>query len=448
MLECSVTSCVSAEQKLELAIATDSLQENADSLENLAQVSLCVGGISPVGLELLERGTKEKAFLPLSHLSDYRELQELRYRSLEKQLETDDQLELGGLRVYTQSSSSSVCVVSLKETIARDIAGGVAVQSEALETGLLAHGVVRRVEKYGYLVGYPGGATGLLPTRHIRDSFVDSPLGILEPGDTVLTRVMEVEEGRFVVSSRDSDVITNEAPDREELDSIGDWFLAYLSTRDALLREVSEMESHRTPGQIVECTLLEKGLGGTIVSLGDEGSATAVGLEATELEEGDTHRACVLGISICPNNLYVSLNADLVESYSTADWSAVELGTGSCVEARVLLVLPRYMVGLVGTLRGPRLVYIIRGTAVSTKSLQTIREQYINKRVSIIILNRDLYSSSLVLGLLVEGSQLSASQKRQLTWEQDSNSIGAIVTAQVSWNMLIKYQCILMQLIA
>ena len=436
MLECSVVSCVSADQKLELSLATDTPQENADSLESLSQVRLSVGGISPTGLELFERGTKERAVLPLFHLSDYKEIQQLRYRSLQKQLESDDQLELGGLYVYTQTSSSSICVVSLKESIARDIVRGVAVQASGPETGLLAHGVVRRVEKYGYLVGYPGGATGLLPNRYIRDAFVDSPQGILGPGDTVLTRVMEAEEGRFVVSSRDSDVISSEPPDRESLRSQGDWFLSYLSTRDSLLREVSGAESHLTPGQVVDCSLLEKGPGGTVVSLEGGGSATALGLEATELEEGDTQRACILGVSICPTQLYVSLSAQLVESYSTADWSAAELGVGSCVDARVELVLSRYMVGLVATLSGPRLIYIIRGAAVSTRSLQTILEQYLKKRVSVVILNRELYDSNVALGLLTEGPQLSASQKKQLARGQDTINIGSIVTAQVSWNSI------------
>ena len=440
VLECSVFSCLPAEQKLELSLATDTPEGNAASLENFSEVCLCVGGISPTGLELFERGTKERAALPMSHLSDYPEIQEMRFRSLQKRIETGDQLEIGGLYVYTQSCSSSVCVVSLKESLGRDMDRGVSLLTAEMETGLLAHGVVRRVEKYGCIVVYPGGASGLLPNRYIRDSFVDSPAGILGVGDTVLTRVMEVEEDRFVVSSRDSDVISNEPPDRDSLSSAGEWFQAYLSTRDTFLREVSAC--HFTPGDVMGCTLLEKGQGGTIVSLDGGSFATAVGLAAGELEEGDAERACFLGLSTCPLKLFVSLSSELVEAYSTGNWSGAELAVGSSVEARVQLVLPRYMVGIVGTLRGPRLMYIIRESAVSTRSLQSLVEEYLNKKVSVVIVNNELYSLNVVLGLLSGGSQLSTSQKRQLVRGQDSIRIGAVVTAQVSWNvtiMLTKY---------
>ncbi|KAI6656464.1 Protein RRP5-like [Oopsacas minuta] len=437
VVECCVVSCEPADQKLELSLATDPVQENADYLENFTQVSLTVGGISPNGLELYNSNTNERAALSIYHLSDYKDIQQLRYKSLEKQLKANAQLVIPDLYVYTQSFSGNVCIASLKEGIARDITSDVMINNASeIETGVLIHGVVKRVEKYGFIIGYPGDTTGLLPNRFIRDEFVDSPVGILTVGDSVLTKVMEVtEEGRFVVSSRDSDVKSQNPPDVESINYLGKWFVSYLSTRDTLLKELSVIDilSCYIPGQIVSCALAEMGKEGTIVSLSSGINATVVGLEATELSVGETYSSCILGVSACPMIVYVSLNESLVESYSTEGVLISELAVGSSVQARIELVLPKYMVGLVATLHGPRLVYIIREVALSTKSFQNILEQYMNKRVNVVILNDILYSDSMgiALGLLMEGSQLSSTQKKRLVRDREDVNIGSIVTAQV-----------------
>ena len=442
VVECCVVSCEPADQKLELSLPTDSVLKNVELLENFSMTSLTVGGISPNGLELYSSDTREKASLPIYHLSDFKDIQQMKFKSLEKRLETNDQLILSDSYVYTQSGSGHACVLSLKESIGRDISGDVTIQNASeVETGVLIHGVVKRVEKYGFIVGYPGGCTGLLPNRYIRDEFVDSPARILSMGDTVLTRVMEVTEGRFVLSSRDSDVISQEPPDGESITRVGEWFVSYLSTRDTLLREVSDVDitSCVTPGQIIGCSLKEMGRGGTTVSLSTGTTASVVGLEATELSVGETYPSCVLGISTCPTRVYVSLNESLVESYSTAGAPVSELVVGSSVQARVHLVLPQYMVGLVATLHGPRLVYIIREIALSTRSFQNFREQYLEKRVNIVILNTSLYGdeANVVLGLLIEGSQLSSTQKKQLVRGREEVEIGSVVNAQVDYLIYI-----------
>lgn len=435
VVECCVVSCEPADQKLELSLSTDSVHENVELLENFSKTSLTIGGISPNGLELYCSETKEKAALPIYHLSDFKDIQQMKFKSLQKQLETNDQLILSDIYVYTQSGSGHVCVLSLKESIGRDIRGDVMIQDASeVETGVLIHGVVKRVEKYGFIVGYPGGCTGLLPNRYIRDEFVDSPAGLLSVGDTVLTRVMEVAEGKFILSSRDSDVISQEPPDGESISRVGEWFVLYLSTRDALLREVSDVDmTCVTPGQILECSLKEMGREGTTVSLSTGTTASVVGLEATELSVGEAYPSCVLGISTCPTRVYVSLNESLVESYSTVGAPVSELAVGSSVQARIELVLPLYMVGLVATLHGPRLVYIIREVALSTRSFQNFLEQYMNKRVNVVILNTSLYGdeASVVLGLLIEGSQLSNTQKKKLTRGREGMEIGSVVKAQV-----------------
>ena len=435
VVECCVISCEPADQKLELSLPTDSGHKNVELLENFSKTSLTVGGISPNGLELYNADTQEKAALPIYHLSDFKDIQQMKFKSLEKQLETNDQLILSDIYVYTQSGSGHACVLSLKESIGRDISSDVMIlDASEVETGFLIHGVVKRVEKYGLMVGYPGGCTGLLPNRYIRDEFVDSPAGILSVGDSVLTRVMEMTEGRFILSSRDSDVMSHEPPDGESIARVGEWFVSYLSTRDTLLREFDvDIVSCVTPGQILECSLKEMGREGTTVSLSTGTTASVVGLEATELSVGETYPSCVLGISTCPTRVYVSLNESLVESYSTAGAPVSELAVGSSVQARVHLILPLYMVGLVATLHGPRLVYIIREVALSTRSFQNFLEQYLNKRVNVVILNTSLYGNetNVVMGLLIEGSQLSNTQKKQLTRGREEVEIGSVVNAQV-----------------
>ena len=440
VLECRVISCEPTEQKLVLTLATNSQQENVSLLESFSQVRLTVGGISPHGLELFDSETKEKAALPIGHLSDYKDIQQLRFQRLERQLGADDSLCLYSVRVFTQSCRGQVCVVSMKESVERDIGAGTVMQGATeLEPGLLIHGVVKRVDKYGFLIAYPGDSTGLLPNRLIKDEFVQSPVGLLQVGDTVLTKVMEVNEGRFVVSARDSDVISQDPPNEDTIGTIGHWFRTYLSDRDELLREASSVVSEYRPGQVVDCTLIGEREEGTIVSLGGETNATAVGTESAQFGSGEERRGCVLGVSACPDKIFVTLSENLVESYSSADYAPSELVPGSAIEARIELVQPQYMVGVVGTLRGSRLVYVIRDMAVSTKSTQSIREQYLSKRVNVVVLSGSLEcggeSVGVALGVLIEGPQLTTSQKKRLVKGLDEIKVGAVVTAQVMFNM-------------
>jgi len=273
-------------------------------------------------VKVVSKGMASVVTLPTQHLTDDVGLAEIIKSSL-----TVGQ-EVSGLvwhkDVVTIISKKSSLVDSWSD-LPKDLAD--------YEVGLVVPGVVQLIKPFGVMLRVPGMSNLVLaPTRHLQDYFVDNPVGLVDIGQTLMCRVLQVdrEQEKLTVSTSVSGVL-----DKQKLVETG----AELVTQ--WLDYTAEHRSGPAMGSLVTGKITQVTEFGYMLDIdGVQGivTNTNLGRQQGELDVGDSVSGVVVFVDRVMGGVCVELSCEggLVSRTTTKRGDVVT--KGNVVKGEVVLV--------------------------------------------------------------------------------------------------------------
>ncbi|KPP72797.1 protein RRP5-like, partial [Scleropages formosus] len=337
VVKTKVLSCNAEQEKLLLSFKAAMGPESDSMKEHLQEFNFEIGTkvearIVKKLLDVLQMSIlpeESPALLPRAHLSDHVSNCSLLWEALREGDVVSNAVCL--------SKSKSNAILTKKPIVAAALEDGfVARDFSDLQVGMQLVGWVKNIMPYGVFVEFPYGLVALAPKSAISDMFVTSTEGIFQIGQTLLTKVtnLDEEKRRVLVSLKVSDVSSGEE------DSLGR-LLHGLQERTAMVKMMSSRADLKLPEFLCSLTLGQK-LKVTVGTVKEDGSVTFVGDElpgvtvvakkyhvtGVKVAPGEKVTVVVLHVDLLALQVHVSLIPELVGKKK-------HLETGSTLPAAV-----------------------------------------------------------------------------------------------------------------
>ncbi|GAB0192080.1 protein RRP5 [Grus japonensis] len=270
------------------------------------------------GLEvsILEDEGNVIASIPTVHLSDFVATCKLLWHCLQE----GDVLP----RVMCLSDKGEHIILSRKSAVISAVQEEQVVRSfSEIQPGMLLTGYVRNVMPFGVFVEFPFGVTGLAPKVSMSDKFVTDTKDHFEVGQTVIAKVMSIDEEkqRVLLNLKVSECSSGDSA-AESFALLNQYFKEMKEIRN-LLRRRGEPSMARglcelVPGkelQLVVQDMKEDGsalFSGSCVT-GLTVTATRYHLGDKNLVPGEKTKALVLHVDALTSKVYVSLREELLK---------------------------------------------------------------------------------------------------------------------------------------
>merc|ERR1712013_307289 len=302
-VKCKVVDGDESKDRLTLSLVLDTMKplgrrEKADQhLELGADVSGVVTRVSEKGADvevIAKDGAKCRVLLPAAHLTDQVDLAPMLLQQLVVGKEVKG-------RVWHKDV---VTLITMKPSLISHW-DSLPTSLDQYHVGTIVPGVVQRIKKFGVFLQVPGLSKFVLaPTRLLQDFFLDSAEGVLEPGQTLFCKVVEVdkEQEKMTVTTSLKEVAG------KEIDS-GQVLLDWLGDSSRLQ---SSWLGELAIGQAVTCSVSQVSEFGALVDVaGVKGVVTKTNL-GTEVAVGDTLQGVILHVDHMARCIEVSCQARLV----------------------------------------------------------------------------------------------------------------------------------------
>ncbi|NXO52983.1 RRP5 protein, partial [Aramus guarauna] len=325
-----VLKCEPQQERLLLSFRLSSKSAPEDkkecSLKKKQEVKYQIGEMVDVkvlkkkdnGLEvsILEDEGKVIASIPTVHLSDFVATCKLLWHCLQE----GDVLP----RVMCLSDKGEHIILSRKSAVISAVQEEQVVRSfSEIQPGMLLTGYVRNVMPFGVFVEFPFGVTGLAPKVSMSDKFVTDTKDHFEVGQTVIAKVMSIDEEkqRVLLNLKVSECSSGDSA-AESFALLNQYFKEMKEIRN-LLRRKGEPSMARdlcelVPGkelQLVVQDMKEDGsalFSGSCVT-GLTVTATRYHLGDKNLVPGEKTKALVLHVDALTSKVYVSLREELLK---------------------------------------------------------------------------------------------------------------------------------------
>jgi ribosomal protein S1 len=179
-----------------------------------------------------------------------------------------------------------------------------------LHPGQLVAGSVWKVESYGILVRFRDGMTALAPRPNVADTFISSPVGLFNIGDSVRCVIQRVDltRERAIVTLKPTTVPP----------SAGNmlYVASLLQEKYRIAKETTSLDwKHNGIGQVVKATVTAvKSYGVVLMGTDNVTMMLAKTADGSNFAEGDAVDALVLDIDFENSVLDVTLDTDLVST--------------------------------------------------------------------------------------------------------------------------------------
>ncbi|XP_075614116.1 protein RRP5 homolog isoform X1 [Balearica regulorum gibbericeps] len=325
-----VLKCEPQQERLLLSFRLSSKSAPEDkkecSLKKKQEVKYQIGEMVDVkvlkkkdnGLEvsILEDEGNVIASIPTVHLSDFVATCKLLWHCLQE----GDVLP----RVMCLSDKGEHIILSRKSAVISAVQEEQVVRSfSEIQPGMLLTGYVRNVMPFGVFVEFPFGVTGLAPKVSMSDKFVTDTKDHFEVGQTVIAKVMSIDEEkqRVLLNLKVSECSSGDSA-AESFALLNQYFKEMKEIRN-LLRRRGEPSMARglcelVPGkelQLVVQDMKEDGsalFSGSCVT-GLTVTATRYHLGDKNLVPGEKTKALVLHVDALTSKVYVSLREELLK---------------------------------------------------------------------------------------------------------------------------------------
>lgn len=361
VVKCRVMSCYPKDRKLFLTLKIDNSKLFGDKDMSLNKFE--VGKIVEVrvkkktekGLDVVVKGTKFQAFLPMLHLSDHIE-------NCQSLLECYREKDIVHALCF---SSKGVPVVTMKSTLMEAAKNGVPCSqiSDYKEQSIVPV-VVKHFAKYGMFVELGYNITGLVPNKYIADRKISQPeeAGFI-PYQTLLGKIhkVEYERNRLELSTKMEDIYKNEYT--YGLDLLQSYFDDISKIREYYLslgeNNVKAKLVQLSTGSVVtaKVTCITENGALCILPDGVKGFVATFHCGTTRVEEGHELRAVVLFVDMTNECVELSCRGNILRNVSNlrdVESSKVKVDQvikGECVVVKkeyVILALGGHAVGRFG----------------------------------------------------------------------------------------------------
>lgn len=269
--------------------------------------------------------TKEEAFLPTHHLSDYATLSDQKTKQLQPGSKIEPVLVISKKmkKVNVTAKSSIVSwAKSFKEMP----------KISDLSVGDFIVGYIKDFQDYGCFIEIGNGLVGLCPKACLADNFVSNPKDVYSLGETVMCKItnIDTEKERLLVSLKHSDVGSEPSLTGSKL------LEGYFKELDTFADTVDQ-----PAGSIVECNIESVSEKWYEVKVGEAPGMVDRTCAEGELKAGDKRKGVVLDHNA--GTYYLSLEPELVESVEGRG-KRKKLTKGAEMSATVVLTTEDYFV--------------------------------------------------------------------------------------------------------
>jgi len=389
-VKCRVVEKEEDRDRLTLSLVLDSMKplgrrEKAEQrLELGAEVCGVVTRVTEKGADVevvAKDGAKCKVLLPTMHLTDQVDLAPV----LLKQVAVGK--EVRG-RVWHKDV---VTLITSKPSLLNHW-DSLPTSIDQYHVGTLVPGVVQRIKKFGVFLQVPGLSKFVLaPTRLLQDFFLDSAEGVLEQGQTLFCKVVELnkEQEKLTVTTSLKEVAGNDVDTSKVL---VDWL------DDAAKLEKSWL-GDLAVGQAVTCSVTEVSEFGALVEVaGVKGVVTKTNL-GTEVVVGDTLQGVVLHTDHMAKCVEVSCQSRLVGRVVGRRGAAMLASVSDNVKVRgevvlvksihnlavVSLIAPKQFCGLLGLMSTRRHLNDLVGEELEAGNEVTVVAKQVTTRGEMVI---------------------------------------------------------------
>ena len=292
-------------------------------------------------VEVVGQGTTSK--VPTSHLTDQTSLAEW----VRAGISVGDILRG---RVWHQglvTMKPSLCENSLPQTL------------DQYKVGIVVPGVVHQVSKSGVFLWVPGLLKpALAPTVLVQDFFVESPEGLLQQGQTLYCKVVELNrEKEQVVVTTSVDEVRREAGSEEAVAVMVDWLaVASRAPTSCLMEGRAALARGAELGALVTATVTRVAEFGAMLSIsGVRGIVTRSNMPRPTVSVGESLEGVVLHVNSGAGFVELGCKQRLVDSVAARSgkigWGKVEVGAK--VKGEVVLVKTVHSLAMV-SITSPR----------------------------------------------------------------------------------------------
>ncbi|XP_052228949.1 protein RRP5 homolog isoform X2 [Dreissena polymorpha] len=363
IVRCKVVSVDPANSKLKLTFVLEGKKafggQDVFTEFNIGQCMKCtITNKNNTGVDVELEGSKKKAFIPRSHLSDFVDL----CHALWEKHKVGDVIETAMFWHKTKTpilTCKQSLIVAAKE-------GQLEKSFSDIEPGMMLPGVVKNVQPYGVFVEFASGLFGLVPNQYGTDKRLPDLSAVYRQGQTVVAKVVEVnaDKERFLVSLRMQDCYHGNSEIGLQITA------AYLHDRQQLL--AIEMKAGGVRGTLASTTLgsvhmatidqvTDLGVIGHMEVTGVKVVAVKDNVKGMDISVGDTLHCVVLYIDLNKQCLEVAFTSQLVKDVIKryqAKKHTEQAKVSQTVKSCVLMVKDDYvLVSLKGHCRG-QLAYL------------------------------------------------------------------------------------------
>lgn len=344
-------NCHPEDRKLFLSLKIDSTKLFGD--KDMSQNKFEVGKIVDVrvkkktekGLDVVLKGKKFQAFLPLLHLSDHVE-------NCQSLLECYNEKDVITVLCF---SSKGVPIVTVKSSLIEAARNGVLhPQMSEYEEQTIIPVVVKHFAKFGMFVELGYNITGLVPNKYIADRKITQPeeAGFV-PYQTLMGKIhkIEPERSRVELSTKMEDVYKNEYT--FGLDLLQSYFDDTSKIRQYCLSidDVKSKLAQLSVGSIVLAKVTSITEIGVLCELpgGLKGFATIYHCGTTRVEEGQNLQAVVLYVDMISECVELSFRPNFVRNVSNLqDIDSSKVKIDQVIKSECVLIKKEFVVVALG----------------------------------------------------------------------------------------------------
>ncbi|XP_005094140.1 protein RRP5 homolog [Aplysia californica] len=347
VIRCRVVFCDAEQKKLVLSFnfgtskgKADSDVSSQDHYELGKIVSARIVSQEENGYRLSLHSGKEMAFLPYSHLSDYREIQELRKQAMKPRLQ---------LERVTYYYRRKQPIMTMKECFLQAAQQKQLLENFAdLKSGQLLPAVIQNHEDYGIFLELAAGHTGLCPAKTLTNLQPANLQELFKRGQSVITRLAKIdsEKERFLGSLRVDECY--EGGLEQPLTLLKNYLKSREDTLDLLFAEHEELSCYSDVklGDVVQVTVssvFKKGVLGELPS-GAKALATKYHFGGVEPKEGQSYEAVVLFVDPLTPCVELTIEPRVVRAVKNRRENVkTQLKAEQVLKGDVLLVNPEFL---------------------------------------------------------------------------------------------------------
>merc|ERR1719430_2081740 len=388
-VKCKVVDVDESKDRLTLSLVLDTMKplgrrEKADQrLELGADVSGVITRVTEKGADVevvAKDGAKCRVLLPAMHLTDQVDLAPVLLQQLSV-----------GKEVKGRVWHKDVVTLMTTKPSLLDNWDSLPTSIDQYHVGTVVPGVVQKIKKFGVFLQVPGLSKFVLaPTRLLQDFFLDSAEGVLEQGQTLYCKVVEVdkEQEKLTVATSLKEVAGNDFDSSKVL----------LNWLDDAAKLDKSWLGELAVGQAVTCSVTEVSEFGALVEVaGVRGVVTKTNL-GTEVAVGDTLQGVVLHADHMAKCVEVSCQSRLVGRV-VGRRGATMLASVSDTKVRgevvlvksvhnlavVSLIAPKQFCGLLGLMSTRRHLNDLEGEELEAGSEITVVAKQVTTRGELVV---------------------------------------------------------------